>query len=499
LRPFYFEPSPREKFKRRGGYSNFSKLLNVQDIGMKPRNRSGLDNEDRQKLDKLVLNRLGAHPARGPSGAAQAPVRRSRDGLMDFQNLPGYQELRLQRSMAAVVGLDNPFFRLHETGAGATTSIGGQQFINFSSYDYLGLNQHPEVRAAAHAAVDRSGTSASASRVVAGERPGHRMLEQALAEHYKQDDCVVFVSGHATNVSTIGALLGPKDLIVHDSLAHNSIVMGAALSRAERRSFPHNDPDALDALLASMRDQYERALIVVEGLYSMDGDVPDLARLLKIKQRHNAWLMVDDAHGLGVLGPKGHGLFEHAAADPREVDIWMGTLSKTLAGCGGFIAGLTALVEYLKCMSGGFVYSVGLSPPLAAAAATALAIMRREPERVERLRRVSALFLEAAKRQGLNTGTSAGLAIIPILVGNSVSAVALSQKLFERGINVQPIIHPAVPERAARLRFFLTSEHGPEQVRVAIAALAEAMKDINEIEFLRNMPGSIKKVGREAN
>ncbi|MEJ0095259.1 MAG: aminotransferase class I/II-fold pyridoxal phosphate-dependent enzyme [Methylocella sp.] len=460
---------------------------------MKPRNRPGLDEEGRQRLDKLVLNRLGAHPVKAPS--PQAPVKRSRDGLMDFQNLPGYQELRLQRSMAAVVGLDNPFFRLHETGAGATTLIGGRRLINFSSYDYLGLNQHPEVRTAARSAIDEFGVSASASRVVAGERPGHRTLEQALAEHYEQEDCVAFVSGHATNVSTIGALLGPKDLIVHDSLAHNSIVMGATLSRAERRSFAHNDLDGLDALLASMRDQFERALIVVEGLYSMDGDIPDLARLVEIKQQHNAWLMVDDAHGLGVLGAKGHGLFEHAGTDPHDVDIWMGTLSKTLAGCGGFIAGSTALVEYLKCMSGGFVYSVGLSPPLAAAAAAALAIMRREPERVERLRQVGSLFLDAAEAQGLNTGTSAGLAIIPVLVGNSVSAVALSQKLFERGVNVQPIIHPAVPERAARLRFFVTSEHSPEQIHATIAAIADSLKEISEIEFLRNMPGLAKGDG----
>ncbi len=177
-----------------------------------------------------------------------------------------------------------------------------------------------------------------------------------MAQHYGQEDCVVFVSGHATNVSTIGAILGPKDLIVHESLAHNSILAGAILSRAERRSFPHTDFMALDLLLTSIRPRFERVLIVVEGLYSMDGDVPDLPMLVEIKRRHNAWLMVDDAHGLGVLGPKGYGLFDHSGTDPREVDIWMGTLSKTLAGCGGFIAGPTALVEYLKCMSGGFVY-----------------------------------------------------------------------------------------------------------------------------------------------
>ncbi len=166
---------------------------------------------------------------------------------MDFQNLPGYQELRLQRSMAAVVGLDNPFFRLHETGAGATTLIGGRQLINFSSYDYLGLNQHPDVRAAAHSAIDEFGVSASASRVVAGERPGHRTLEQALAEHYDQEDCVVFVSGHATNVSTIGALLGPKDLIVHDS----SPIIASSWARPSRA--PNDEVSRTMILMRWMR------------------------------------------------------------------------------------------------------------------------------------------------------------------------------------------------------------------------------------------------------
>ncbi|VTZ28054.1 8-amino-7-oxononanoate synthase [Methylocella tundrae] len=461
---------------------------------MKPRKRPGLDEEDRQRLDKLVLNRLRAQPAgpKEPSTISAEPERTARDGVMDFQNLPGYQELRLQRSMAAVVGLDNPFFRLHETAAGATTVMDGRRFVNFSSYDYLGLNQHPEVRAAAHAAIDEFGTSASASRVVAGERPGHRTLEQALAEHYQQESCVVFVSGHGANVSTIGALLGPKDLIVHDSLAHNSIVLGATLSRAERRSFPHNDCEALDSLLAAMRDQFDRVLIVVEGLYSMDGDSPDLPRLIEIKRRHEAWLMVDEAHGLGVLGDRGYGLFEQAGADPRDVDIWMGTLSKTLASCGGFIAGSTALVEYLKCMSGGFVYSVGLSPPLAAASATALSILRREPQRVERLTAASRLFLAAARARGLDAGASSGRAIIPILVGNSVAAVAVSQKLFERGVNVQPIIYPAVPERAARLRFFLTSEHTPEQIHLAVDALADSIREIDESDFFRNIMGLAK-------
>src|SRR5579885_526888 len=422
-----------------------------------------LDDESRRLLGKMVQNRIGSLSAAAKPEAPQSTPPPS-TGATDFQNLPGYKELKLQRSMAALAGLDNPYFRLHEAAAGATTIIGGRKFTNFSSYDYLGLNQHPEVRRAAHEAI----------------------------ELYGQEDCAVFVSGHATNVSAIGAILGPKDLIVHETLAHNSILAGATLSRAERKFFPHNDLDALDALLSAHLGRFDRALIVVEGLYSMDGDIPDLPGLIEIKRRHNAWLMVDDAHGLGVLGARGYGLFEHFAADPRQVDIWMGTLSKTLAGCGGFVAGSTALVEYLKCFAGGFVYSVGLSPPLAAAARAALAVLHRESGRVERLHQISRYFYEAAKARGWDTGPSIGSAIIPLMAGNSVCAVALSQKLFEREINVQPIIHPAVPERAARLRFFLTSEHSTAQIDTALAAIEDAMQEIDSSPLLQKIPGFVK-------
>lgn len=456
---------------------------------MKARNRLGLDDESRKLLGKMVQNRFDAGPSAAKRQTPQGPATGLQPDIMAFENLPGYRELKIQRSMASLVGLENPYFKLHETAAGATTVIGGRLFSNYSSYDYLGLNHHPSVRSAARSAIDIFGTSASASRLVAGERPGHRALEQALAQHYGQEDCIAFVSGHATNVSTIGAILGPKDLIVHESLAHNSILAGAILSRAERRSFPHNDLDALDILLATLRHQFERALIVVEGLYSMDGDIPDLPGLIEIKRRHNAWLMVDDAHGLGVLGPRGYGLFDHYGTDPRGVDIWMGTLSKTLASCGGFIAGPTALIEYLKCLSGGFVYSVGLSPPLSAAASAALSALHQEPERVRRLQAASRMFFDSAKARGWDTGMSIGVAIIPIMTGNSLRAVALSQRLFERGINVQPIIYPAVPERAARLRFFVTSEHRPEQIEETIEAIAKSMEDVDTNPALRSIPG----------
>jgi 8-amino-7-oxononanoate synthase len=204
----------------------------------------------------------------------------------------------------------------------------------------------------------------------------------------------------------------------------------------------------------------------------MDGDIPDLPGLIAIKQRHKAFLMVDEAHSLGVLGATGGGLRQHFGVAGTQVDIWMGTLSKALAGCGGYIAGERALIENLKYAAPGFVYSVGISPPLAAASLAALRVMQKEPERVERLQCRSQQFLELARSHGIDTGLSQGRAVIPAIVGSSLKAVKLSQRLFERGINVQPIIYPAVEEGASRLRFFISCMHSTAQLQTVVEAVA---------------------------
>ncbi|MBV8442915.1 MAG: aminotransferase class I/II-fold pyridoxal phosphate-dependent enzyme [Hyphomicrobiales bacterium] len=436
-----------------------------------------LTEADRQLLDRVVRARSGL--TEGPQSSSARPDRASdRSRRLDFATLPGYAEQQMLRSAAAGLGLRDPYFLVHDADAGATTTIDNRPLINFSSYDYLGFNHCPAVRSAAQSAVDRYGVSASASRLVAGERPIHGALEKALANHYLQEGSLTYVSGHAANVATIAALLGPRDLMLHDALAHNSIVMGAVMARCERRAFPHNDMGALDAALAAIRGQYDRVLIVAEGLYSMDGDICDLPALIEIKDRREAWLMIDDAHGLGVLGPTGQGVFEHFGVDPKRVDIWMGTLSKTLAACGGFIAGPNTLVDYLKGAAGGFVYSVAMPPAIAAAALTALGLLGSEPERVVRLKANSRRFNEAARAAGLDIGLSVGEAIAPVVTGSSLRAVALSQRLFDRGVNVQPIIHPAIPERLARLRFFISSEHNFEQIDAAIRLLAEQPREL---------------------
>ena len=394
-----------------------------------------------------------------------------------FRELPGQREMALIRDAAASLALENPFFRAHEGVASAHSVIAGREVINFGSYNYLGLNGDARVQAVAKAAIDRHGVSASASRMVSGERPLHGALEAALAAHYRTAAALVFVSGHATNVTVIGHMMGPRDLIVHDAAIHNSCTEGVRLSGAKRLSFPHNDWRAAEAALGEARRGARRALMVIEGHYSMDGDIPDLPRFIEIARRHDAWLMVDEAHALGVVGTRGHGLHEHFDIDPNEVDIWMGTLSKTLSACGGYIAGNASLIEWLKHSAPGFIYSVGLAPALAAAALESLAILHAEPERVVRLQANAALFLELARDAGFDTGSATAHAIIPVILGSSIAAARYAQLLFARGINVQPIVYPAVAEKAARLRFFLSSEHSEADIRTTIAALIAIRQD----------------------
>jgi len=399
-----------------------------------------------------------------------------------FETLTGYRERQELRKMSTSLGIADPTFRQIEGRPGTLSIIDDKEILNFASYDYLGLNADPRPANAAKAAIDRYGISASASRLTSGQRPIHRTLEAALASHYGVDDALTFVSGHATNVSVISTMTQKGDLIIYDAYIHNSASVGATLSVASRRSFTHNDLDALEALLEENAGQYRATLVVVEGHYSMDGDIPDLLRLLNLKARFGFWLMVDEAHSLGCIGPTGKGLREVYGVAGAEVDIWMGTLSKTLGSTGGYVAGNSALIDIIKYEAPGSVYSVALAPALAAAAACSLEIMELEPERVARLQARGRFFLDCAASNGLDTGTSVGSSIVPVIVGSSAIAVALSMKLLERNINALPIAFPGVPIDAARLRFFLTSEHTEAQISQALAQTA------NILTSLRNSP-----------
>ncbi|MDO8312083.1 MAG: aminotransferase class I/II-fold pyridoxal phosphate-dependent enzyme [Sideroxyarcus sp.] len=394
----------------------------------------------------------------------------------DFAQFPEYTQLKHHERMLLTVTTDNPYFRADQGGAGSMAHIDGRQLVNFCVYDYISMARDPEVAAAAKAAIDHYGTSAGASRLVSGEKQVHSDLEQALAAFLGTAAAIVFVSGHATNVTTIGHLLGTGDLILHDALAHNSIIQGAKLSGARRCAFAHNDWRALDALLSENRHRYRRVLIAIEGVYSMDGDFPELPHFVELKKKHKALLLVDEAHSLGTMGQTGRGIGEHWGIARNDVDLWMGTLSKSLGSCGGYIAGSAEMVEYLKYTAPGFVYSVGMSPSNAAAALAALKLLQRQPQRVARLHELAALFLKLARERGLNTGMAAGSPVIPVIVGSSVKSLHLSHALFERGINVQPILYPAVPDHFARLRFFITTNHSEAQIHATVNAVAEELK-----------------------
>jgi 7-keto-8-aminopelargonate synthetase-like enzyme len=341
------------------------------------------------------------------------------------------------------------------------------------------LSGDARVMAAAKQAIDDYGTSVGASRLVSGDKKLHHELEHELADFLGIDATMVLPSGHSTNESTIGHLFGPGDLILHDALAHNSIQQGAILSGARRRAFPHNDWQACEKLLAELRPAYRRVLIAIEGVYSMDGDFPDLPRFIEIKKRHKALLYIDIAHCLGVMGKRGRGIIEHCNVDARDVDVIMGTISKGLGSCGGFIGGSKEMIQYLKYTTPAFVFATGISPSATAAALESLRVLQDDPGRLKTLHDRASLFLSLAKARSMNTGTSGQTPVIPIVLGNSLHCMLASEKMFERGVNVQPILHPAVEEKASRLRFFITSDHTEDQIRYTVDVLTEVLSEID--------------------
>jgi 8-amino-7-oxononanoate synthase len=375
----------------------------------------------------------------------------------------------------AAAGLANPFLLANERVDGRQARINGRDVVAYTSFDYLGLACHADVKRAAREAIDRFGCSASASRMVGGNNTILDDLDAELAAFIGTERAVVFPCGYGTNASVLQHLCGEGDLILYDELAHNSIMQGAGAAKAGKRSFRHNDHAQLDGLLRDLRPQYRRVVVAIEGVYSMDGDYPDLPRFLEVKRRHDALLYVDEAHSIGTMGPEGRGICDHFGVDPREGDLWMGTISKALGAQGGYLAGSDRLIRYLGFTTPAFVFSTACSPPNAAAALEAVRVLRREPWRVTRLRERSELFLKLADDAGLDTGPSGDTPVIPVITGSSSRAILVSQMLLDRGINARPILYPAVREAAARVRFFVTCEHTEEQIVRTVETLAEVM------------------------
>ncbi|MGD8122883.1 aminotransferase class I/II-fold pyridoxal phosphate-dependent enzyme [Vibrio sp. TRT 2004] len=390
----------------------------------------------------------------------------------DFTRFDEY--VALKNRLEQVPG-ELPFFRCHEGIAGAELTISDKKYINFSSYNYIGLGGEEEVNGAAKDAINNYGTSASASRPISGEKPIHGELEKKIADFLGTESAVVFLGGHATNETTIGHLFGEGDLILHDAEIHNSVMQGAIMSGATRRNFPHNDWAALDLQLSQIAHLYNRILIVIEGVYSMDGDIPELDRFIKIKKKYQTVLMVDEAHSIGTIGGTGRGIGEVYDVNRTDVDIWMGTLSKSFASCGGYIAGRTELIEYLKYTAPGFLFSVGMSPANAAAALASIELLERQPDRIAKLKENSSYFLSSAKQRNFNTGYSEDTPVIPVIIGDSELTLRMSEYLYQHQINVMPVVYPAVEENAARLRFFISSQHTTEQLNFTLNVLEEAL------------------------
>lgn len=399
----------------------------------------------------------------------------------DFSDHPDYMEVRIGLAASETIGVASPFFRQIDDVEGTRVSMGGKWVDNFASYDYLGMNGSDSIRTAASDAIARWGVSATASRLVGGERSIHAELEQKIASFVGTGAALVFVSGHATNLAILRTLVGKGDLVVVDALAHNSIYEGIRASGAAHVIMPHNDWSWVDEKMGEIREEYRNVLIAIEGLYSMDGDAPDLNRFVDVKSRHDAWLLVDEAHSIGVLGKTGRGICEEQGVDPARVDVMMGTLSKSFCSCGGYVAGSKVLIDLMRYKAPGFVYSVGLSMPNTAAAIAAVDLLSSEPERAVSLRELGEYFLNYALGRGLDCGSNQGYAVAPIIIGDSLRATWVSNRLLEAGVNALPIIAPAVPNKNARLRFFLNVGHTIEQIEHAIDQTARLIADVSDM------------------
>jgi 8-amino-7-oxononanoate synthase len=360
--------------------------------------------------------------------------------------------------------------RVVETPPGREIAVGGRALLNFCSNDYLGLAADPRVRAAFKAGVDRWGAGAGASHLVSGHTTAHEELEEALADFTGRPRALLFGSGYAANLGTIKALLGPGDHVFEDRLNHASLLDGGWLSRAHFNWFAHADSADLEAQLAGCGASPRRKLIVSDGTFSMDGDVCPLPELVAAAQRHDAWLMIDDAHGCGVHGRGGCGVVDPAIHGISDVPVFVGTLGKAFGTAGAFVAGSEALVETLIQRARNYIYTTALPSAVAVATLESLRIARAEEWRRDRLRELIERFRAGAAQLGLRLLSSA-TPIQPVIVGESGTAMALSAALESCGVLVPAIRPPTVPAGTARLRVTFSAVHEVADVDRLLGAL----------------------------
>ncbi|MET9618967.1 aminotransferase class I/II-fold pyridoxal phosphate-dependent enzyme [Kitasatospora indigofera] len=389
--------------------------------------------------------------------------------------------MRAAQEIGAVVeaefagaGLTHPYFVPHSGISGATIVLQGRTMVNFTGFNYLGLAGHPRVQTAAKHAIDIYGTSASASRTIGGEIPVYGEMERRLARAYAADEAIITASGYLTNAGIIPFILGPDDLAVCDALVHSSIVSGTRWAQCRRMNFSHNDPDSLDEVLLQRRGEFDRAMVILEGVYSMDGDIARLPELVEVARRHDCLVMVDEAHSFGTIGAHGFGVREFFGLPADAVDIWMGTLSKTLASCGGYLAGRAELIGAIRMLAPGLcLFTTPPTPAQIAAAAAAYDAMAAEPQRLHRLRRNAEAVVKAVRGAGLDCGLSHGTPVVPIVLRDRRRTIAATAVLERHGIYAGPIIPPAIPDNASRIRLFVSADHTDQHIGLLAKALAD--------------------------
>lgn len=434
-----------------------------------------------EDITKMLLKKLqGDETSEEQKHVVNENIKRT--PVVKFEDSKEYKDF--YKRLMSLEDTKNPFFVCHDSALLDTSIVGDRTVLNFGSFNYLGLSGHPALTKAAQEAASLYGTSASGSRLISGEKTLYQELDREIAKWEECEDAITLVGGHSTNVSFIGNFCGENDLILYDSLSHNSITQGCQLSKSETKAFPHNDYAALEQILQKIRNNYEKVLIVAEGAYSMDGDIAPIPEFVRIKKKYGALLMIDEAHSSFVIGKTGKGVSEHFNLQPNDIDIKMGTLSKGLGACGGYIASSKSIIEYSRYYLPGFIYTCGMSPPVAAAALAGIKLLKEDSTVVTDLHSNIECFLNEAHKRNFNTCLANGTAIIPILVGGDNFAYELSNLMLEKGVYVPAVVYPVVPKNSSRLRFCVTSKHTHEQIKTVLDVLKEVSDKIG-----KSLPG----------
>ena len=362
---------------------------------------------------------------------------------------------------------------------GMKVRVNGREMGMYASYSYLGLVNHPRINAAAKAAVDKFGTGTHGVRTLAGTLTIHSELEETISEFKHAEAAITYSSGYATNLSVVSTLMGRGDYVFSDKLNHASIVDGCLMSGSEFRRFKHNDMEHLETLLKNAPADATK-LVIADSVFSMDGDIIDLPKLVALCKKYNTWLMIDEAHSVGVLGKKGTGIEEHFDMY-GAIDIKMGTLSKTIPSVGGYVAAKKEIINYLRHASRAYIFSAALPPAQAAAANEAFKVILDEPWRIERLNQNTKQFIGGLKSLGFDTMLTE-TAIVPVLCGEDDVAFAMTSEAQHNDVFVLPVVSPAVPEGLARLRATVTAAHDPSEIERAMDVLGEAGKKLGIIK-----------------